>query len=408
MKSGIMTLWKSGDRRILALLTLSFAGFAASFTGHLIASNLGTYMDSFGSSATAIGLVIGSLALAEVIFKTPFGILSDRYGRLKFMLMGFVALIIVSVAYPFFQDPSTLFAIRFVQGIAIGAFSTTSVAIVADMFQENKGEAMGIYNSIKGAGYALGPIAGGLIIQYLNDFNMMFWLCAVVALACLLLSVLFVRESFNPKEHQRKAASAMIREGFRLDLLSSYFIGMSGMLVFYAIISFLPLYGTENHIDTGTTGLILGLQAVVYVLAQYYCGKMADKYGSRLPMMIGAVLLTTALLMISLFPSVPVWIAAVLLSGIGVSALWVISNSYLAYAAPAAIMGTVMGLSGTFKEVGDGGGPILVGFLGDWGGLRFAFLLCIVFTVLSFLLAFTIRDEKKEAVKAEVTVKTKA
>ncbi len=403
-----MTLWKSGDNRMLALLTLSFAGFAASFTGHLIASNLGTYMDSFGSSATAIGLVIGSLALAEVIFKTPFGILSDRYGRLKFMLLGFVALIIVSVAYPFFRDPSTLFAIRFVQGIAIGAFSTTSVAIVADMFTENKGEAMGTYNAIKGAGYALGPIAGGLIIEYLKDFSLMFYLCAAVAAVCLLLSVLFVRESFDPKKHARKPATTMLRESSRIDLLSSYFIGMSGMLVFYAIISFLPLYGTENHIDTGTTGLILGLQAVVYVLAQYFCGKTADRYGSRLPMMIGAVLLTVALLMIALFPSVPVWLAAVVLSGIGVSALWVISNSYLAYAAPAAIMGTVMGLSGTFKEVGDGGGPILVGFLGDLGGLRVAFLLCIVFTVLSFLLAFTIRDEKKESVKAEATVIIKA
>ncbi len=227
--------------KTLALLTLSFAGFAASFTGHLIASNLGTYMDSFGSSATAIGLVIGSLALAEVIFKTPFGILSDRYGRVKFMLAGFVALILVSVAYPFFQDPSILFTIRFVQGIAIGAFSTTSVAIVADMYQDKKGEAMGTYNSIKGAGYALGPLAGGLIIQYLHDFSLMFYLCAAVALVCLVLSLLFVRESFNPKAHARKPAMTMIRESSRLDLLSSYFIGMSGMLVFYAIISFLPL-----------------------------------------------------------------------------------------------------------------------------------------------------------------------
>jgi MFS family permease len=404
-----MALFKGDNyNKTFALLTLSFAGFAASFTGHLIASNLGTYMDSFGSSATAIGLVVGSLALAEVIFKTPFGILSDRYGRVKFMLAGFVALILVSVAYPFFQDPSILFTIRFVQGIAIGAFSTTSVAIVADMYQDKKGEAMGTYNSIKGAGYALGPLAGGLIIQYLQDFSLMFYLCAAVALACLVLSLLFVKENFNPKEHARKPAMTMIRESSRLDLLSSYFIGMSGMLVFYAIISFLPLYGRENQIDTGTTGLILGLQAVVYVLAQFYCGKAADKYGSRKPMMIGSVLLTAALLMITLFPSTPVWLAAVVLSGIGVSALWVVSNSYLAYAAPAAIMGTVMGLSGTFKEVGDGGGPILVGFLTDWGGLKTAFLLCIVFTGLSFALSFTIKDEKKEALKAEATVKAKA
>ena len=235
----------------------------------------------------------------------------------------------------------------------------------------------------------------------------MFYLCAAVAFVCLALSLLFVRESFNPKEHARKPAMTMLRESSRADLLCSYFIGMSGMLVFYAIISFLPLYGKENQIDTGTTGLILGLQAVVYVLAQFYSGKAADRYGSRLPLMIGSVLLTVALLMITLFPSAPVWFAAVVLSGIGVSALWVVSNSYLAYAAPAAIMGTVMGLSGTFKEVGDGGGPILVGFLADWGGLKAAFLLCILFTGLSFLLSFMIKDERNKALKAEATIKTK-
>ena len=35
-------------------------------------ANLGNYMGSYGSSMTAIGLVIGSLAIAEVILKTPF------------------------------------------------------------------------------------------------------------------------------------------------------------------------------------------------------------------------------------------------------------------------------------------------------------------------------------------------
>lgn len=392
------------SRKTLALLTLSIAGFAASFTGHLIASNLGTYMGAFGSTTTEIGLVIGSLAIAEVIFKTPFGILADRYGRLKLMLLGFIALIVVSVAYPLFHSTAILLAIRFVQGIAIGAFSTTSVAIVADLFQDKKGEAMGTYNSIKGAGYALGPIAGGLVIQYLHDFNLMFWLCAAVALACLLLSLAFVRESYNPREHRRKSIVTMVREGSRPDYLSCYFIGMSGMLVFYSIISFLPLYGQEHQIDPGTTGLVLGLQAIVYVLAQFYCGKAADRYGSRLPLLIGSVLLTAAVLLIALVPSPAVWLGAVVLSGIGIAALWVVSNSYLAYVAPAALTGTVMGLSGTFKEVGDGGGPILTGFLGAQWGLREAFLVCALFTVLSFLLALRISDDRGQELAAKAAV----
>jgi MFS family permease len=182
---------------------------------------------------------------------------------------------------------------------------------------------------------------------------------------------------------------------------------MSGMLAFYSIVSFLPVYGTQNKIGAGVTGAILGVQAVVYVLAQYYSGRFADKYGSRMPIMIGSVLLAAGVLMIALVPDPIVWGAAVILSGLGISALWVVSNSYLAYAAPSAIMGTVMGLSGTFKEVGDGGGPILIGFLGDWIGLKGAFLYIIVFLVISFIMAFTLDNKVGLQKKIEEPIKAK-
>jgi MFS family permease len=182
---------------------------------------------------------------------------------------------------------------------------------------------------------------------------------------------------------------------------------MSGMLAFYSIISFLPVYGTQNNIGAGVTGAILGLQAVVYVLAQYYSGKVADKYGSRIPILIGSALLAVGVLVIALVPNPVVWAAAVIFSGVGIAALWVVSNSYLAYAAPAALMGTVMGLSGTFKEVGDGGGPILIGFLGDWIGLKGAFLCIIVFLAISFIMAFTLDNKVGLQKKIEEPIKAK-
>jgi MFS family permease len=389
----------------LALLALSLVGFTASFTGHLISSNLGNYMGSYGSSMTVIGLVIGSLAIAEVILKTPFGILSDRYGKLKLMLGGLALLVIISLMFPLFQSPAALFAIRFMQGVAIAAFSTTSTAMVADLFVDRKGEAMGTYNSFKGAGYALGPILGGLVTQYFNFFDT-FLLCAAAAAIVLLLCFISVRESFTPPK-KKQSVGFMLKESNKLDFFSCYFIGMSGMLAFYSIISFLPVYGTQHSIGAGVTGAILGVQAVVYVLAQYYCGKLADKYGSRLPIMLGSVLLAAGVLLIALVPDPLVWGAAVILSGIGISALWVVSNSYLAYAAPAALMGTVMGLSGTFKEVGDGGGPILIGFLGDWVGLQGAFLCIVVFLAISFLMAFTLDNKVGPQKKIEEPIKAK-
>ncbi len=389
----------------MALLALSLVGFTASFTGHLISSNLGNYMGAYGSSMTVIGLVIGSLAIAEVILKTPFGILSDRVGKLKLMLGGLALLVIVSLMFPLFQTPLLLFVIRFMQGIAIAAFSTTSTALVADLFTDRKGEAMGTYNSLKGAGYALGPILGGLVTQYFDFFDT-FLLCAIAAAAVLVLCFISVRESFTPPK-KKQSVGLMLKESNKLDFFSCYFIGMSGMLAFYSIISFLPVYGTQNNIGAGVTGAILGAQAVVYVLAQYYSGKLADRYGSRFPIMLGSVSLAAGVLLIALVPDPIVWGAAVILSGLGISALWVVSNSYLAYAAPSAIMGTVMGLSGTFKEVGDGGGPILIGFLGDYIGLKGAFICILVFLAISFLLALTLdngvgpRKKEVEPIKAK-------
>jgi MFS family permease len=394
----------------LALIALSLAGFTASFTGHLITSNLGNYMSSFGSDLTIVGLVVGSIAMAEIVFNTPFGMLSDRYGRLKFILGGLAALVIVSLLFPYFTNPLALFALRFMQGMAIAAFSAASSASVAAMFTDKKGEAMGIYNSFKGAGYALGPMLGLFVTQYFNFFDT-FLLCAVTSAITLILCLVLLKEGPGTLESNKQRAGIVLRDSNRLDYISSYFIGMSGMLVFYSIVAFLPVYGTRSGITPDVVGIILGIQAVVYVFAQYLFGKFSDNHGPRLPILVGTVLLTAGVLLIALFPSPVVWGFAVIMSGLGISALWVISNSYLAYAAPTAILGTVMGLSGAFKEVGDGGGPILTGFLGDTLGLRSAFLLLIAFLAVSFVLAFTLDDkagQKRKAAKSEETIKIKA
>jgi MFS family permease len=394
----------------LALLALSLAGFTSSFTGHLITSNLGNYMSSFGSDLTMVGLVIGSIAMAEIVFNTPFGMLSDRYGRLKFILGGLAALVIVSLLFPYFTNPLALFVLRFMQGMAIAAFSAASSASVAAMFTDRKGEAMGIYNSFKGAGYALGPMLGLFVTQYFNFFDT-FLLCAVTSAITLFLCLILLREGADTAEPNKQRAGIVLRDSNQLDYISSYFIGMSGMLVFYSIVAFLPVYGTRSGITPDIVGVILGIQAVVYVFAQYLFGKFSDNHGPRMPILLGTVLLTAGVILIALFPSPVVWGFAVILSGLGISALWVISNSYLAYAAPTAILGTVMGLSGAFKEVGDGGGPILTGFLGDTLGLRSAFLLLIAFLAVSFVLAFTLDDkagQKRKAAKVEEAIKAKA
>ena len=54
--------------------------------------------------------------------------------------------------------------VRFLQGVGAAALSAISLALVGVYFAENRGRAYGIYNAIKGSGYVVSPVIGGVIV----------------------------------------------------------------------------------------------------------------------------------------------------------------------------------------------------------------------------------------------------
>ena len=154
------------------LLVLGFVAFVTSFGAHVVAVNLPVYAKQVGVGLAMIGVLIAVYDFAEIIAKPVFGFVADRTGMKPTMLAGLAVFSLASLGF-FAVDPRLLIVIRLLQGMGAAALSIVSAALVAAYFPESRGQAFGVYNAVKGAGYVLSPIVGGAIV-WASNFGMIF------------------------------------------------------------------------------------------------------------------------------------------------------------------------------------------------------------------------------------------
>lgn len=100
-------------------------------------------------------------------FLVTMGTIGDRIGRKKLLLAGTVVFGIASVA-AYSTSPEMLIASRALLGVAGAAVTTSVLVLVASMFtdQEQRGLALALYLTCFMGGATLGPLVGGVLLEY--------------------------------------------------------------------------------------------------------------------------------------------------------------------------------------------------------------------------------------------------
>lgn len=167
-------------------------------TFHFTNSNLATFVVSI----YVLGFAVGPLAIAP---------LSETYGRQPVYTISMFFFVICQVACALSTNVGMLLAFRFLGGCVGSTPVTIGGATVGDMFpREKRGKAMAVWGMGTQLGPMLGPVIGGFLSEA-KGWRWVFWLLTIVSGAALLLSAVFLRETYPVVILERKT-QRMIRE----------------------------------------------------------------------------------------------------------------------------------------------------------------------------------------------------
>ena len=180
-------------------------------------------------------------------FLITMGTLGDRIGRRRLLMIGAAAFGIASVIAAFSTTPSMLIATRALLGVAGATLAPSTLSLIRNMFHDphQRTFAIGVWVTSYSVGGAIGPLLGGIVLQY-------FWWGAVFLIGVpVMILLLIVGPVLLPEFRDPKAG--------RLDLLSA---GLSLGAVLAVI------YGLKRVAEHGpglaagaiiAAGLLLGL-----------------------------------------------------------------------------------------------------------------------------------------------------
>ncbi len=377
------------------------AGLAAVFAFRMLGMFmvlpvLATYgQELAGATPLLIGLAIGAYGLTQALLQIPFGILSDRIGRLPVIYLG---LLIFAAGAALAATADSIWGVvlgRVLQGA--GAISAAVMALLSDLTREqHRTKAMAMIGMSIGLSFSAAMIVGPLLTRAFG-LSGLFWVTAGMAVLGILIIALLVPRPPQALQHResgvaRQALWPTLRDGqlLRLDF---------GIAALHAILmaSFvaLPLalveqggLPREEHWWVYLVAMLLGFVAMLPFIIY------GEKKRQMKRVLLGAVSL---LLLCELFfwqfgGSLRALVIGSLLFFTAFNLLEASLPSLISKMAPAGGKGTAMGVYSTSQFLGAAVGGLLGGWLFQVGGVDAVFLGCALLCALWLFFAATMRE----------------
>jgi MFS family permease len=243
-----------------------------------------------------VGILIALYGLVNSAFQPFMGALSDRMGRRKPLIQGGLILMgagtLAFIAATHFTD---LLLLRSLQGVGVALTVPASLALMATATQRHtRGGSMGIYTTMRMAGFAIGPLIGGFLHD-LFGFNAAFYAGG----AFILLGVLLVQ--FWVKEVPADVSAEKARP-FRLidrELLTAGIVGL-GIATFVMASAFSMMTTLEKQFNIRLNETALGFSIAFSALMisrlifQIPLGRLSDHIGRKRIIIAGLILMAPA------------------------------------------------------------------------------------------------------------------
>ncbi|MDX2525462.1 MFS transporter [Streptomyces europaeiscabiei] len=339
----------------------------------------------FGLDNGQTGLFTTVTLVVSAIGGAAAGVLADRIGRVKALMITVVTYAVFTVACGFAPNYETLLVFRALQGLGFGGEWAVGAILVAEYASaKHRGRTLGAIQSSWAVGWGLAVIVYTTVFTFLDDdlaWRVMFWTGALPALL-----VIWVRRSVEDapqaaaareKSDEKGSFTAIFRPGTPTTpglLRTTVFAVLLSTGVqggYYTLATWVPTYlKTERGLSVVGTGGYLTFLISGAFIGYLTGGYLTDRLGRRRNIWLFAVLSALCILAYANIPSGADTLLLVLGFPLGfcMSAIFSGFGSFLSELYPSAVRGTGQGFTyNTGRAVG-AVFPTTVGFLADsWG-----------------------------------------
>lgn len=141
--------------------------------------------------------VTGYMLVGAAVIVTS-GALGDVFGRRKVFLGGLLLFVVSCVLIALSQEGFGVIAGRMIQGAAGSTILACGMSLLSvDSAGAGQMKAVTLWGAASAAGGAAGPLIGGLLVGA-TGWQGLFWIDAVIAAACIPITLLMVEESRDP------------------------------------------------------------------------------------------------------------------------------------------------------------------------------------------------------------------
>lgn len=270
---------------VVVLLLILLLGIQP-ITTDLYLPALPTLQRELGAGIAATQLTLSGLIIAFGLAQLVAGPLADRFGRRPVLLSGLLLYTAASIGGALAQTIEALVAWRVLQGIAMAAAVTCGRSIVRDLFEPQDGARV-MSRALSGLGIIamLSPLAGGVIVQWLN------WHIALLVLAVFgaatLATVAWRYEETVPERDPRATRLGPLLQNWLTVLRHPTFrawtslsaLAYGGLFVILAGSSFVYI-GVLGLSKMGY-GLLMAGNSVAYIAGTFLCRHWLVRHGLR-------------------------------------------------------------------------------------------------------------------------------
>ncbi len=342
------------------------------------------------------GVLIASHFLSRIFTELPSGLIIDRIGGRKPILLSFLLSAIGAIICAFSTSIYILLLGLMIWGLGSAFFFTSSTVLVIGFFQPNsRGRALGTLQAVGFIGIFAGAPMGGLIAEYLN-YESVFLISGTFMITGFLIA------SFSESIKQEPARSlARVSPLDALGQLKNWGIfciciaSMFRMYITQGIMSTsFPIYLHDFlNIGTGLIGISMGLRTLGLSIGTAVFGHLADRRGRKTVVLVGLAVEGLSLFLFTLATSFASLLSLAFFEGLGAGMVSV-ALILLVTEQTTQRQGSIVGLYRTFMDIGAVTGPVFTMAIYTALGVSASFAFGAILLLLNILTLSTIKSQK--------------